>query len=243
MRVLLVESNVQLATKADADLTAEMFGVDVAGRGDDALYLMRDFAFDLVLVNQALVDMDGASFIRQIRMAKHNTPIIAISSIPQARLKALNSGADDVVERDIDQTELAARIRAIVRRCRGFARSQLQIGGLTLDVDSHDVVANGVRVHFTIKEFAILELLVLRRNMVLTKEVIHSQIYGGKDAPEIKIIDVFMWKIRSKLNKAGLPNFVITVWGRGYKLKHTGYEASEAIPVQSQPAQIQPALA
>ena len=239
MRVLLVESNLRYAASISADLKSETIRTDLAESGDEALYLMRDFQFDLVLLNLTLPDMDGSSLIRQIRTAKHDTPIIALSTVPQARLKALAAGADDVVARDIDSAELGARIRAIVRRSRGFAQSQLQIGGLILDVDQHDVVANGVRVHFTPKEFAILELLVLRRNMILNKETILSQIYGGMDEPEIKIIDVFICKIRNKLSKAGLPTIISTVWGRGYSVKDVGHETLPVIsPPRPQPAQI-----
>ncbi len=237
MRVLLVEGNLRHAAVISADLRAEAVRVDIAESGDDALYLMRDYEFDLVLLNLVLPDMDGSALISRIRSAKHETPIIALSAVPQARLKALAAGADDVVERDIDRAELGARIRAIVRRCRGFSQSQLQVGGLTLHVDHQDVVANGVRVHFTVKEFAILQLLVLRRNMVMTKEAILSHLYGGMDEPEIKIIDVFICKIRSKLTKAGLPTVISTVWGRGYSVKDTGHEGSVMTPVHPKPAQ------
>lgn len=230
MRVLLVEGNSRHAAATSADLNAETIRVEIAESGDDALYLMRDYEYDLVLLNLLLPDMDGSALISSIRSAKIETPIIALSAIPQARLKALAAGADDVVERDIDRTELGARIRAIVRRSRGYSQSQLQVGGLTLDVDQHDVIANGVRVHFTAKEFAILQLLVLRRNMILTKEAILGQLYGGMDEPEIKIVDVFICKIRSKLSRAGLPNVIVTAWGRGYTVKDTG---SESLVVQS----------
>ncbi len=189
-----------------------------------------DYEFDLVLLNLVLPDVDGGALISRIRSAKYETPIIALSAIPQARLKALAAGADDVVERDIDRAELGARIRAIVRRSRGFRQSLLQVGSLTLDVDQHDAVANGVRVHFTAKEFDILQLLVLRRNMIMTKEAILSHLYGGMDEPEIKIIDVFICKIRSKLAKAGLPTVISTVWGRGYTVKDNGAEKLPATP-------------
>lgn len=210
MRILSVENDIRFGAVISAELKAEAIRVDIAECGEDALYLLRDYEFDLVLLN-LLPDMTGTSLISRIRLAKHETPIIAISAVPQARLKVLAVGADDVIERDIDQAELAARIRAIVRRSRGFSQSQLQVGGVTLDVDCQDIVANGVRVHFTNKEFAVLQLLVLRRNMVMTKEAILSQLYGGMDEPEAKIIDVFVCKIRSKLTKAGLANVISTV--------------------------------
>ena len=223
MRVLLVEGNSRRHSNGiSAALKDEGIQVECTGSGDDALYLLRDFQFDLVLLNLLLPDMDGAMLIRRIRSAKHETPIIALAATSQLRLKALTAGADDAVEHDIDQAELIARIRAIIRRSRGFSHSVLQIGGLTLNVDQHDVLANGLRVQLTGKEFAILELLVLRRNMIMTKEAILAQLYGGMDEPEVKIIDVFICKIRSKLAKAGMPNVISTVWGRGYSVKDNG---------------------
>ena len=230
MRVLLVESNVRYAAAIAADLKADAIRVELAETGDDALYIMRDYQFDLVLLNQRLPDMDGAMLISRMRAAKHDTPIIALSAGPQARLKALSAGADDVVDRDIDREELIARIRAVVRRSRGYSQSSLRVGDLTLNVDQHDVTAHGVRVPLTAKEFAILELLVLRRNMIMTKEAILAQLYGGMDEPEIKIIDVFVCKIRNKLAKAGLPNVISTVWGRGYTVKDVTPDTHRSVP-------------
>ena len=243
MRVLLVEDNVRHATAIVADLKAEGIRVEVAGDPQDAFHFVQDFKFDLVLIKLALLDMDGNALIRRVRMAKLDTPIIALSGVPQARLKALAAGADDVVDRDIDQAELAARIRAIVRRSCGFSQPQLRVGNLVLDVDQQEVTAAGVRVSFTPKEFAILELLALRRNVVLTKEAILSHLYGGMDEPEIKIIDVFVCKIRSKLAKAGLPNLVSTVWGRGYSIKSDKHDELPASPVLPQPARSREAFA
>jgi len=236
MRVLLVESNVRHAAAITADLKADAIKVDLAESGDDALYILRDYQFDLVLLNQRLPDMDGATLIGRIRVAKHDTPIIALSALTQTRLKALAAGADDVVECDIDREELIARIRAVVRRSRGYSQSTLRVGDLTLNVDQHDVTANGVRVALTAREFAILELLVLRRNMIMTKEAILAHLYGGLDEPEIKIIDVFVCKIRNKLAKAGLPNVISTVWGRGYTVKDVILDTQRVAP-QPQPAQ------
>ncbi|RYY05336.1 MAG: response regulator transcription factor [Alphaproteobacteria bacterium] len=186
--------------------------------------------------------MDGATLISRIRLAKHHTPIIALAAASPARLRVLAAGADDVVEPEMDRVELIARIRAVVRRSRGFSQSLLRVGDLTLDVDQHEVTANGVRVPFTPREFAILELLVLRRNVIMTKEVILSHLYGGIDEPEIKIIDVFICKIRNKLAKAGLPGIISTVWGRGYTVKDVMPDAPRVIP-HPQPAQREYAFA
>lgn len=215
MRILLVEQNSRAAAFT-ADLKREAINAEAAPSAQDALDLLRVYAFDLVLLNLTLADMDGVALIRQIRASKCDTPIIAVSNVPQARLKALSLGADDAVERDVDPIELAARIRAVIRRSRGFTQSKIEIGGLTLDVDQRTICANDLQVRLTGKEFEILQLLMLRRNMIMTKEAILTHIYGGLDEPEIKIIDVFVCKLRSKLKKAGLPEIISTVWGRGY---------------------------
>ena len=238
MRVLLVESNVRHAAAITGDLQVDAIRVELAGNGDYALHLMRNYEFDLVLLNQRLSDMDGSALISRIRLAKHHTPIIALAAAPQARLRALAAGADDVVELEMDRVELIARIRAVVRRSRGYSQSLLRVGDLTLDVDQQDVTANGVRVHLTAKEFAILELLVLRRNVIMTKEVILTHLYGGMDEPEIKIIDVFICKLRRKLAKAGLPNVISTVWGRGYTVKDVTPDTPRIAP-RPQPAQME----
>ena len=242
MRVLLVEAHPRYAAVISADLKDDAVRVELVESGDDALYLMRDFEFDLVLLDLVLPDMDGSVLISRIRAAKHATPIIALSALPQARLKALAAGADDVVERDVHRAELLARMHTIVRRSRGFCQSQFHVGGLTLDADRHDVTANGVRVHLTGKEFDLLKLLMLRRNMIMTKEAILAHLYGGMDEPEIKIIDVFVCKLRSKLTKAGLPTFISTVWGRGYSVRDNGPNTPHTTP-DRQPERTETAFA
>jgi two-component system, cell cycle response regulator CtrA len=118
------------------------------------------------------------------------------------------------------KTELIARIQAIVRRSRGYAQSVVQIGDLTVNVDAKTVHVDKAQVHLTGREYQMLELLSLRRGTTITKEVFLSHLYGGMDEPEIKIIDVFICKIRKKL--AGASNgkdYIETVWGRGYLLR------------------------
>jgi two-component system, cell cycle response regulator CtrA len=117
--------------------------------------------------------------------------------------------------------ELVARIHAIVRRSKGHAQSVIQTGDLIVNLDSKTVEVDGARVHLTGKEYQMLELLALRRGMTLTKEMMLNHLYGGMDEPEIKIIDVFMCKLRKKLaNASGGKNYVETMWGRGYVLRH-----------------------
>ena len=191
MRVLFVESDTVAARTLGTYLKAEGIVLEAADNGDEALDLLRHYEFDLVLLSLSLPDMEGSTLIARMRAAKRETPVLAMakSSNPRARLEALKAGGDDVVDQGVDRAELLARMRAIVRRSRGYSQSLLRVGRLTLDIDQHEVTANETRVALTGKEFAILHLLVLRKNMVMSKDTILSALYGGMDEPEAKIID------------------------------------------------------
>ncbi len=128
-------------------------------------------------------------------------------------------GADDYITKPFDQQELVARIQAIVRRAKGFSQPTLSVGPLTLNLGSREVLVDGRAVHLTGKEYAVLELLTLRKGVVLTKEAFLNHLYGGMDEPEVKIIDVFICKLRKKLASAGAAELIGTVWGRGYVLR------------------------
>jgi two-component system, cell cycle response regulator CtrA len=247
MRVLSVEGNIRHANALSAYLKSEGLVVEPVDTGADALDLLRHYEFDLVLLSLSLPDMDGSTLITRIRAAGQHTPILALTDVSDARsrLKALAAGGDDVVERNIDRAELLARMRAIFRRSRCYSRATIQIGALTLNIDQQEATANGCRIALTAKEFAILQVLMLRKNMILTKEMILSQLYGGMDEPEIKIIDVFICKIRSKLAKAGLRDVIGTVWGRGYTVRdqRRDDEPSPLVTSPAEPGRLAPVLA
>ena len=135
-------------------------------------------------------------------------------------MRGFGFGADDYMTKPFHKDELVARIHAIVRRSKGHAQSVIQTGDLIVNLDTKTVEVNGVRVHPTGKEYQILELLALRKGSTLTKEVFLNHLYGGMDEPELKIIDVFICKLRKKLADASNgKNYIETVWGRGYVLR------------------------
>ena len=183
--------------------------------------MVKHYDFDIVMLELTLMDMEGYEVVRRMRAARMNTPVLVLSAFvrPQARVKAFAIGADDFITKPYDVSECVARMQAVVRRSKGFSQSVLQVGDMELSLESRGVSIAGRPVHLTGKEYAILELLVMRKGMVLTKEVFLNHLYGGMDEPEVKIIDVFICKLRKKLAEAGARNVIGTVWGRGYTVR------------------------
>jgi two-component system cell cycle response regulator CtrA len=221
MRVLLIEDDLTTARGLSLMLKSGGAVVDQADTGEEALELARHYDYDVVILDLMLPDMEGYEVVRRMRAARIETPVLIVSGLsrPQAKVKGLGMGADDFITKPFDKAELLARMQAVVRRSKGFSQPTLRVGSLVLNLDSRDVTVEGQPVHVTGKEYAILELLVLRKGMVLTKEAFLNHLYGGMDEPEMKIIDVFVCKLRKKLAQAGGENLIGTVWGRGYMIR------------------------
>ena len=221
MRVLLIEDDLTAAHAITLVLKAASAVVDQAETGEEGIELLRHYDYDIVVLDLILPDMEGFDVLRRMRHARNSTPVLVLSGMAraQAKVKALGIGADDFMTKPFDRAELLARVQAVVRRSKGFSQPTLRLGGLQISLDSRDVTVNGQPVHLTGKEYAILELLVLRKGMVLTKEAFLNHLYGGMDEPEMKIIDVFICKLRKKLALAGAGSLIGTVWGRGYMIR------------------------
>jgi two-component system cell cycle response regulator CtrA len=193
-----------------------------AGCGEDGIELAKLYDFDIIVLDLRLPDIDGYEVVRRLRAGKVQTPILILSgrSDPTDKVRGLMGGADDYLTKPFNKAELIARIQAIVRRSKGHAESVIRTGKLLLNMDARSVEADGRRLHVTGKEYSILELLSLRKGTTLTKEMFLDHLYGGMDEPEVKIIDVFICKLRKKLAEAtGGEHYIETVWGRGYVLK------------------------
>ncbi len=221
MRVLLIEEDLPTTRRLASALRANGCVIDESGTGEEGIELTRHYDYDIIVLGLMLPDIDGAEVVRRMRAARDDTPVLALSDVTQtqARIRAFSAGADDVMSKPADTAELLARLQAIVRRSKGYSQPALRVGGLVLNLDSREVSVDGQPVHVTGKEYAILELLVLRKGMVLTKEAFLNHLYGGLDEPEMKIIDVFICKLRKKLAQAGADSLISTVWGRGYMLR------------------------
>src|SRR5579875_3196193 len=233
MRVLLVEDDITTARGISMGLKAQGAVVDHADTGEEALELAKHYDYDIVLLDLMLPDMEGYDVLRRMRSARVDTPVMILSGLtrPQAKVKAFAMGADEFMTKPFDKAELVARMQAVIRRSKGFSQPMLKIGEVSLNLDSREVFVGENEVHLTGKEFAILELLVLRKGMVLTKETFLNHLYGGMDEPEMKIIDVFICKLRKKLAQAGASTLIGTVWGRGYMIRDVAPTAS--MPVRT----------
>src|ERR1700761_1710965 len=221
MRVLLVEDDVIAARGISLMLKASGAIVDHADTGEEGLELSRHYDYDIVVLDLMLPDIEGFEVVRRMRVARNDTPVLILSGLsrPQAKVKGLGLGADDFITKPFDKAELLARMQAVVRRSKGFSQPVLAVGPLKVNLDSREVTVNEAAVHLTGKEYAILELLTLRKGMVLTKEAFLNHLYGGMDEPEVKIIDVFVCKLRKKLAVAGGEGIIGTIWGRGYMIR------------------------
>jgi two-component system cell cycle response regulator CtrA len=223
MRVLVIEDDISTAQSIELMLKSESFNVYTTDLGEEGIDLGKLYDYDIILLDLNLPDMSGIEVLRSLRVSRVNTPILILSGLAgvEDRIKGLGGGADDYMTKPFHKDELVARIHAIVRRSRGHAQSVIETDDLVINLNTKMADINGSRVHLTGKEYQMLELLSLRKGMTLTKEMFLNHLYGGIDEPEIKIIDVFICKLRKKLaNASGGKNYIETVWGRGYVLRH-----------------------
>ncbi|EPX79098.1 response regulator transcription factor CtrA [Litoreibacter arenae] len=222
MRVLLVEDDPTTAKSISMMLTHANLNVYSTDLGEEGVDLAKLYDYDLILLDLNLPDMTGHEVLRQLRQARVETPILILTGADDTenKLKGFGFGADDYLTKPFHREELVARIHAIIRRSKGHSQSIIKTGTIAVNLDAKTVDVEGAPVHLTGKEYQMLELLSLRKGTTLTKEMFLNHLYGGMDEPELKIIDVFICKLRKKLAIAtGGDSNIETVWGRGYVLR------------------------
>ncbi|MCK5296469.1 MAG: response regulator transcription factor [Alphaproteobacteria bacterium] len=222
MRVLLIEDDLTMSQSIEMMLRKESMVVDTADMGEDGLEIGKIYEYDIILLDLMLPDMNGYDVLKKLRAARVSTPILILSGLdsPDKKVKGLGYGADDYLTKPFNKDELLARIHAIVRRAKGHAESVIKTGPVEVNLNSRTVSVSGKPLHLTEKEYGILELLSLRKGTTQNKDQFLNHLYGGIDEPELKIIDVFICKLRKKLAKAtNGENYIETIWGRGYVLR------------------------
>jgi two-component system cell cycle response regulator CtrA len=230
VRVLLIEDDASTAKSIEALLKKDGLSVDSTSFGQYGLEVGKIYDYDGIILDLMLPDVDGVEVIKKLRMANVKTPVIVLSGLSECKDKTncLDIGADDYITKPFDGKELVARIQAVVRRSKGHAESTIRIGRMTINLQSRRVEVDGKVLRLTGKEYSILELLCLRRGATLTKDMFLNHLYGGMDEPELKIIDVFVCKLRKKLMDAlDGECYIETIWGRGYTIKDIVSPANE----------------
>lgn len=235
MNILIVE---------DDTVIADAIGITSSQAGyhhvhtktiEEALNELNHNHVDAVLLDINQPDGDGTRLTRLIRKSYLPAPILVISGNSRVddRITALGAGADGYLTKPFDRYELLAYLEATIRRANGHASALIKAGNLMMDLSCNLISIDGKFVPLTQKEYQIVNLLCMRKGAVLSKESFISHIYGGIDEPDSKIIDVFVCKLRRKLEKSGLKNARIdTVWGQGYVLRDEDEEnEAEAIAV------------
>ncbi len=222
MHILIVEDNPAAARALELALIAVGHKATLTASGEDAVELAELYDYDAILMDLGLDDISGQDALRRLRARKVQTPVVMVSASADldSKLACLAAGADDYVTKPFHKAELIARITAVVRRARGQADSIIRTGAIALNLNTRSAEVAGEPIHLTPSEYRVLELLSLRKNAVLTKEACLNHLYNGASEPEIKIIDVFVCKLRKKIAAVnGGDSQIETVWGGGYMLR------------------------
>jgi two-component system OmpR family response regulator len=222
MRILVVEDDALLADAISRALTQAAHVVDVAGSGTAAEAALRGTEYGLVILDVNLPGIDGLEVLKRLRGRGLKVPVLVVTvrDAVEDRVKGLDLGADDYIAKPFHLFELEARVRALIRRANAHASSSIVHGRLTLDTGGRRLHCDGVALELTSREFAVIELLLLRAGRVVTKQQIMDNLYGWDDAYSSNTVEVFVHRLRKKLESTGLD--IRTVRGMGYLIDNAG---------------------
>lgn len=209
--------------------------LDVAGVAEIAARELSNQDYDMVLVSPSLPNESTCDVLRQFRRAGSSTPIVMLPVAARSP-PATQSDADQVLAALSGKIHLFARLHLILRQSRGLSRSVLHLGPLALDFDKREITVNGSHVRLSDSLYAVLELLVVHRGTLVTREMIAERLYGQTNGPSPKVIDIFIYRLRRQLAQLGADRFIHTVWGRGNTIRDQMARADKPIQEAERPA-------
>ena len=220
MRVLIVEDETLLAEQLATRLREESMVVDVAGDGREGLYYGGEFDYDVAVIDIGLPEIDGVTVIQRLRAEARAFPILILTARDgwQDKVTGLEAGADDYLAKPFHYEELIARIRALVRRAAGFSSPAISHGAIVLDANTKEVRVNDERIDLTAFEYNLLEYLMLHPNKVVSKTELTEHLYAQDFERDSNVIEVFVGRLRRKLDPSGDRPAISTVRGQGYRL-------------------------
>ena len=221
MRVLVVEDSRRLAGIVKRGLLEEGYTVDNAYDGEEAEYMAETTPFDLIILDIMLPKKDGLAVCRDLRAKAVNTPILMLTAkdTVEDKVAGLDTGADDYLVKPFAFSELLARLRALLRREVLPKTQKYQVGDLSLDTQSREVWRDGTRLELTAKEYAIIEYFMRRPNAVVTRTMLGESVWDYEFDGLSNIIDVYVRRLRQKIDRDGQPSLIQTVRGAGYRLR------------------------
>ncbi|MDR3285633.1 MAG: response regulator transcription factor [Holosporales bacterium] len=222
MRILFIEDDFITAQSVQKLLQSENFICDISDTGQDGVEIGKLYEYDLIILDLLLPDLEGFEVMQRLRLSHVQTPILILSGMDDTKnkVRGLCAGADDYLTKPYNKEELIARVNAIIRRTNGFSESIIKVGDLEINLQTKIASINGKILNLTNKEYSILELMAMRKGAALNKEAFLNHLYGGMDEPELKIVDVFVCKLRKKIyDLTKSYGYIETIWGRGYMLK------------------------
>lgn len=222
-KILIVEDEEKLSRVLELELKYENYETEIADNGADALRLMREKKWDLVLLDIMIPELSGLEVLRRLRKTDDRTPVILLTARDEVhdKVSGLDLGANDYVTKPFQIEELLARIRAHLRKTAGMEKKEatLEVGDLSVDLDTRQVVRDGTDIELTPREFDLLVFLMQNKNIVLTRERIMEQVWGFDYMGDTNVVDVYIRYVRQKVDKNFDPPYIQTLRGVGYTIK------------------------
>ena len=220
MRILIAEDDSRLLTQLDSLLQQHGYSVDLADNGEHALYLLNEYAYDLAIIDIGLPKMDGFEVIRNARQEDIRCPVLILTARDrwQEKVEGLDAGADDYLTKPFHNEELLARVKALIRRASGQANPVIQFGPISLDTVAEEITVNDAPLELTAYEYKVMEYLMLNPQKVVSKTELTKHIYDQDFDLDSNVIEVFVGRLRKKLDPENSFKPIETLRGRGYRI-------------------------